>query len=67
MKLLVRFRNKETAFYELVHDSFTPPGQHAKGFFKIGQAKEGGHPVMVNLDDVVAFEPQPEDSGAWIG
>jgi hypothetical protein len=39
------------------------PSGVRKGFHELGKAKEGGHPVVVNLDDVVAFEPLSDDAG----
>jgi hypothetical protein len=65
MRLVVRFRNKEVAVYQLEDESFSPPAGVRKGFHQIGKAKDGGHPLVINLDDVVALEPGPDDTGQW--
>lgn len=64
MNLLIRYRNKEIAAYELEDGSFTAPSGVKHGFFEIGKTKEGSQPVVVNLDDVIALEPRPDDSGS---
>jgi hypothetical protein len=64
MKLLVRYRNKEIAISELEDGSFMAPSGVRHGFYEIGKAKDGGQPVVVNLDDVIALEPWPDDSGS---
>ena len=67
MRILVRFRNKEITFFEIDDETFTPPAGAERGFFQIGKDKASGQPVVVNLDDAIAFEPQGDDAGPWIG
>jgi dienelactone hydrolase len=66
MRLLVRYRNKEYTIVELEDDSYDPPQGQKGGFFTIGKSADDGHPVVVNLDEVVGLEPQARDSGPWI-
>jgi hypothetical protein len=66
VRLLVRFKNKEITVFELADDSFVAPKGDVKGFIEIGKDKATGQPVVVHLDEVVAFEPQGDDAGPWI-
>jgi hypothetical protein len=67
MRLLVRFKNKEITVFDLANESFVPPKGDIKGFIEIGKDKATGQPVVVHIDEVVAFEPQSEDAASWVG
>jgi hypothetical protein len=57
--IIVSYKNKTAARYEIADDSFVVPSGH--GFTTIGNSKETGQPIVVNVDEVVSIGPE-EDS-----
>ena len=64
MVIIIRFRNKETARYEIEDDSFAMPS--GSGFQQIGKSKETGTPLVVNVDDVLSIGPDEDYPAPFI-
>jgi hypothetical protein len=62
MIIIVRFKNRDVARYDVADDSFDVPSGH--GFQQIAKATDTGQPVVVNLDEVLSIGPE-EDVGGF--
>jgi hypothetical protein len=63
--IIVTYKNKTVARYEIADDSFVAPSGH--GFRTIGTSKETGQPIVVNLDEVLSIGPEEDNIGPLVG